>query len=637
MLMQAIRDRAQSWVSWVIVTLLIVVFAFWGISSYLEPDSNATVATVNGVDIKYDRFQYEYDLKHSQVMSQFGGNISPEIMESLGLKNQVLQQLVDEEIQIQVLGDNGFRVGDQQLFNMIAQVPEFQVEGQFDRVRYEQMLGSIRSTPTIWEHQRRRELLLEQPARGVASTALVSKTGLGQLVRVRDQERSIGYVVFSSGNYKDKITVEESEIKAHYEKHLERYKNPEQISIEYVELAADDLKKNIEVDEEELLMRYQAQEENYVVAERRQASHILVEIDSAADDSEVEAARKKAEDILDRLNKGASFEELATAESDDPLSAKKGGDLGFFESEFMDKSFVKASDELEIGQISEVVRSGFGFHIIKLIDIEPRRVKPFADVRSMLEDEYLNEKAEDLYYDQIEQLQTSVYENPETLSVASEILDLEIKTSKLFSREFGAGVAAEAKIRAAAFSEDVLDNKNNSEAVEQGVNKVVVLRVKEHNNESTKTLDEVHDQVKQIVESEKAQNAAQALGNELLKQVQSGADLTPLLTEHELEWDKPGFVGRQYADLDNDLVNTFFKTAKPKKGEPVYGTFSLSSGDYVLYAVYDVREGDIIKMKEEDKKALFDSQIQSRGVLNYRSMLDEWKKSADVQTYPNRF
>ncbi|VAW83576.1 Peptidyl-prolyl cis-trans isomerase PpiD [hydrothermal vent metagenome] len=636
MLMQAIRDRAQSWIAWVIVSLLIVVFAFWGISSYLEPDSNASVATVNGVDIKYNQFQHEYDLKRSQLMSQFGGNISPEMLESLGIKDQVLQQLVDEEIQYQTLGDRGFRVGDQQLFNMIAQFPEFQVDGIFDRARYEQMLGSIRSTPVIWEYQQRRALLLEQPARGVASTVLVSKVGLSHMVKVRDQERSVGYVVLSAKDYEDKVTVEEAEIKTYYDSNLERYKNPEQVSVEYVELSADDLKKNIAVDEGELLMRYQAQEENYAVEERRQASHILVEVDPDGDESEKAAAKSKAEAILSRLENGESFEDLAAAESDDPLSAKKGGDLGFFESAFMDKSFVKATYALEKGQMSGVVRSGFGFHIIKLTDIEPRRVKPFADVRSMLEDEYLNEKAEDFYYDQIEQLETLAYENPESLSVVSDILGLEIKTSELFSRDFGSGIAQEDKVRAAAFGDDVMENKNNSEAVELGANKILVLRVKEHNTESTKKLDEVRAQVKRTLKRDKARNAVQVFGDELLKQAQSGADVGELLVEDELEWDKPGFIGRQYTDMDNGLVSAIFKTVKPKAEESVYGTYQLTSGDYALYAIYGVQDGDIKSLKEEDRKSMVEGQTQMRGVLDYRSMLEGWKKSADVQTYPDR-
>jgi len=636
MLMQAIRDRAQSWIAWVIVSLLIVVFAFWGISSYLEPDSNASVATVNGVDIKYDQFQYEYDLKRSQLMSQFGGNISPEILESLGIKNQVLQQLVDEEIQYQILGDKGFRVGDQQLFNMIAHIPEFQVEGSFDRVRYEQMLGSIRSTPTLWEYQQRRALLLEQPARGVASTVLISKVGLNHLVKVRDQERSVGYVVLLSNDHKDKVIVEEAEIKTYYDNNLERYKNSEQVSVEYVELSADELKKNIAVDEDELLMRYQAQEENYAVEERRQASHILVEVDPDGDESEKAAAKNKAEAILERLESGESFEDLAMAESDDPLSAKKGGDLGFFESGFMDKSFVKATYALEKGQMSGVVRSGFGFHIIKLTDIEPRRVKPFSDVRSVLEDEYLNERAEDLYYDQIEQLETLAYENPESLLVVSDILGLEIKTSELFSRDFGPGIAQEGKVRAAAFGEDVVENKNNSEAVELSVNKALVLRVKEHNMESTKKLDEVRAQVKRALERDKTKNAVRELGDSLLKQAQSGASVDELLADDGLEWSKPGFIGRQYADVDNGLVNAIFKAVKPKVEKPVYGTYPLTNGDYALYAIYDVRDGDIKTLKEEEKKGMVDSQAQSRGVLDYRSMLEEWKKGADVQTYPDR-
>ncbi len=636
MLMQAIRDRAQSWIAWVIVALLILVFAVWGVNAYFEPESDVSVGRVNDVDIKLRQFQNAYNQQRARIQGQFGSNIDPALLENLVSKDLVLQSLVEQEVRVQVAEDNGFSIGDAQLASFINQIQEFQTEGRFDRELYEQLVSRLAMSPAQWEFEQRRALLLNQPLLGILNTALVSEKNVNNIVRLRDQERSVGYVIFPLENYLDEITVDDSAVQEHYDRNLEAFANPEQVSIEYIRLAMADLAAKVDVDEDALLASYEEQAENFGTEERRKASHILIQVDSDADEAGLEEARKKAEEVLAKAREGEAFEELAKTYSDDPGSAGQGGDLGFFGRGIMDKSFEDATFALEKGQVSEIVRSGFGFHIIKLTDIEPRKIKPFEEVREILEQEYRNTEADGQFFELVEQLETAAFENPDTLSVAAEVLDMEVVESELFSRTKGEGIADNPKIRTAAFQSDVLENRNNSELIEVTTNDVVVLRVKQHKPSTTKPLEEVREQITEILRKNQGKDKAKSSGEAFLAQMREGGDPTELATGLDLEWKRPGFIGRNDDSIDRSLVRVVFETARPTEEQPSVGTFQLPSGDYAVYSVYEVRDGDPASLSDEDKTVLKDTQIRVGGQAEFGAMIEMWKQSADVVLFPEQ-
>lgn len=635
MLMQFIRERAQTWIAWVIVGLLVLVFAVWGVNSYFEPEAVVTVAKVNDTKISINQFQQAYEGQRARIQQQLGGRIDPAMLESLGLKEQVLQGLIDEEVQIQRTVDDGYRIGDAQLAKYINQIQEFQSEGRFSKELYEQVLSRMMTSPAEWEMAQRRVLLLQQPAFGVIATAFATRHEIDHVLRLREQQRDIGYFVLPLSRYTADIQVTDEEVQTYYEQNRERYQYPEQVQVEYLELSLDELAKQVAVTEEAVATLYEQQKNRFVADERRRASHILIELAPDADEATEKAARAKAEEVLAKVNAGEPFEKLAETYSSDTGSAKQGGDLGFFGRGVMDKAFEDAAFALEKGEVSDIVRSGFGLHIIKVTEIEAEQVKPLEEVRGELEAELRRTEAEQRFYEMQEQLASLTFEQPDTLTAASERLGLPVQTSSWFSRVSGEGIAANPKVRAAAFSDDVLNGGNNSEPVELDRNAIVVLRIKEHKQATPKPLDEVRAEITETLRSEKAKAKLQEQAKALLKRVQDGEDPTAVAQSVGAEWNRPGFVGREDSAVNPAVIKAAFESIKPEQ-KPVVKLLHLSGGDAAVLAVYAVRDGDLAKVDAEARKVLEDSQSQTGGQMAFESLVGTWRNEAKVVTYPDR-
>lgn len=635
MLMQFIRERAQTWVAWIIVGLLVLVFAVWGVNSYFEPDSVVTVAKVNDTKISIGHFQQAYEAQRAQIQQQLGGRVDPALFESFGLKEQVLQRLVDEEVQVQRTVDEGYRIGDTQLARQINQIQAFQNDGRFDKELYEQVLSRMMTSPGEWEMLQRRNLLLEQPAMGVIATAFATNHDIDHLLRLREQQRDLGYFVLPLSRYMADLQVTDEEVQAYYEQNRERYEYPEQVQIEYLELSLDELAKQVTVTDQAIAEMYEQQKNRFVAEERRRASHILIDLAPDADEATEKAARAKADEVLAKVHAGEPFEKLAETYSTDTGSAKQGGDLGFFGRGVMDKAFEDAAFALAKGEVSAIVRSGFGLHIIKVTEIESEKVKPLEEVRGELEQELRRTEAEQRFYELQEQLASLTFEQPDTLSVASERLGIPVQTSAWFSRVSGEGIAAEPKVRSTAFADDVLNGGNNSEPIELARNAIVVVRVKEHKPATPKPLEEVRAEIAEALRSNKARAKLQEEAQVLLKRVQDGDDPATVAQSVGAEWKRPGFIGRDDSGVDQLIVKAAFESAKPTE-KPLVKLLNLNAGDAAVLVLFAVREGDLAKVDAEARKVLQDSQSQAAGQAAFKSLVDSWRSNAKVTTYPDR-
>lgn len=632
MLMQSIRDRAQSWIAWVIIALLIIAFAVWGIDAYFEPEANVTVARVDDVKISEAEFQRAYEMQRAQLQQQFGGNIDPQMFEALGLKQQVLDRLIADEVRLQQALDDGYRVSDVQLAQHINQIQAFQKDGKFDAEVYRQVLSRVSLKPDDWEAQQRRALLLEQPMQGVMTSAFVTQQEVAHMLRVRDQKRELAYAVLPLAAVEKSIEVTDDDARKEFDARRDQYMNPEQIKVDYVELSLDEMAKSIAVDDAALKERYEQHKAQYTTEERRKASHVLIQLAGDAKPEDVEKAKAKAQEVLSKARAGEPFEKLAETYSDDPGSAKQGGDLGFFGRGVMDKAFEDAAFALEKGAVSDVVRSGFGFHIIKLTDIEAQKIKPFEEVRAQIEQEAKHGDAEGKFYEQLDQLETLAFEQPDNLKTITERLQLPVKTSAFFGRAGGEGVLRNPKVIKAAFTSEVLAG-SNSEVIEVGANHVIVLRVNEHKAATQKEFDQVRDEVIAKLKQERAKAKLSETAQATLKRLQEGGDASALAKDHGGEWKRPGLVGRSEAGVDQAVLKSAFEAAKPADSKPVFGQASLANGDVALFAVYSVQDGAATADKES-VKVLQDSQSQARGQAEFAGLVEEWKGKATVTVTP---
>lgn len=632
-----IRERAQGFIAWVIVILIIIPFALFGINEYFETDSNVYVAKVNDVPIPEFEFRRVYQGERAFRLSIVGGDLDSPFMNDDSIKRSALDRIVNTEVMSQAASANGFDVGDQLLLQSIATREEFQTDGVFDPALYNNLLRQNNLTPGDFEENVRREMMATQFVSGVMDLAIVTDYELDALLRVQEQTREIGYLVLKAEALKEKQVSREfsdDEIKQHYDKNIQHFALPEQVSLEYIELSAKDLISDVEVDETILQELYEDRIESFGVPEERHARHILINAEEGLSDTEIEAARSKAAGLLEKIQAGESFEALAKEESDDAGSAIDGGDLGYFGRGMMVTAFDEVVFSMKEGEVSELVQTPFGFHIIKLEDIREGSSKSFEEVRADLELSYREQQAEDALFDRLEVLSNLTYENPDSLSIAAEEMGLEIKTVDFFDRNGGVGIAANSKVRTAAFSSEVMAG-NNSDPLEVGANHMVVIRIREHKPESHRPLDEVREDVIALLRDHSAKSAAVELGNDLLKQLEDGADVAEIAAEHEVEWTRTELIKRNASTVNREILNAAFRMARPVAGEAGWQGLELANGDYAVIALYQLKDGDPSTVDEATRASLKSTLQRSRSQSEGAYLVDSLKQQAKIQEYPD--
>ena len=355
-MLEFIRERAHGWFAWAIVILLVIPFALWGVHQYQTTDAEVNVAVVNGKKISDAEFQRSYQQQRDRIKAMMGKNFDPSLIDDKQLKKQVLENLINREVLVQGAHDAGLRMSAVRVGAEIRAIPNLQTKGQFDPEIYHRLLRSQGLSVGAFEKMVSNDLVIQQLNQGVGGSAFVTKLELDTLLRIKLQQRDVGYALLPVSSYIGKATVDDKDVEKFYQDNPDRFRTPEEVSVNYLDLSVDSLAKDIQVTEEAVRERYQERAADFTTPEERHARHILIKVASDASPEKVEIAEKKAEDILARIHKGESFSELAKKYSQDPGSAKEGGDLGFFGRGVMDKAFEKAAFALKVGEVSDPVR-----------------------------------------------------------------------------------------------------------------------------------------------------------------------------------------------------------------------------------------------------------------------------------------
>lgn len=637
-MLQTIRDRAQGWLAWIIVGLLIIPFALWGIQEYLGNDVEISVARVDGTDISQREFQNAYEQQRERVRAMLGADAKS--LDEAKIKQAVLDGLIRNEVLRQATDTLALRVGNEQLAREIQSIPDFQKDGQFSKQQFTELLRRQGLNAERFEALVRASLLSDQLNAAVTGTAITTRHELDEAIRLKNQQREIGYFIVPWQNFKQDVKVDDAAITRHYEQNRERFVTPEQASIEYLELSAQDLAKGIQPDEQALRKLYEELRANFSVGEQRRVSHILFTLPPNADDKTITAAKDKAEGALKRLRAGEPFAKLAKEYSQDTATAQKGGDLGFVEPGMLDPMVESALSAVKPGEPGELVQGTSGFHIVKVTEVKPARVKTFDEVRAELEAEYRQRTAQQQFFEKAEPLANLVYENPDTLEIAARELGLKVQRSELFSRAGGSGISADPKVVGAAFSADVLERGYNSEPIEIGANHLVVLRVKEHKPVAPRALADVKQEIGEKLRTQAAQDRARALGETLQKRLSVGADPQALAKEHALQWVKTDFIGRtDSAVAEPAVVDVAFALGRPQgaaKTVPVVGGKRLASGDYAVIAVFGVKDGSPAALESSARLALQRQLQRGRADSEYQGFVDKLKSQTKIVVYQDK-
>lgn len=597
----AIRERVMGIVGWVLLGILAVAFAFFGLNSYLGDNATAYAVSVNGVEISLGAAQRAYQNSLSRLQTRMGESFDLASIDEDALRKMALEELINEQLLLQEVDAEGFAISKEQLASRISSVDAFKQDDAFSSARYESILRNQGLSPSEFEWRLSREMLTQQLLTGILQTAEATPDMAGKIYRLQAQQRRFRYLTFPVSIYQDKVTVSDAEIESHYRENSRSFMSPERIKLQYVELIADDLEVDIEVDDETLQALYDEQLENYVTGEQRQARHILVSIPPDSDKEAVEKLRIEAQLILERLEKGEAFSEIAKNESDDPGSKASGGDLGFFGKGVMAPEFEEAVFTLDKGERSTIVQTTFGFHIIEVTGIKPEIVTPFEDVRDELVRDYLAEARDDLFYEYSDLLANAAFENPDSLDSAASELDLEISTSEWLTRGGGPGIGTYPEIIAAAFQRDVLESGNNSEPVEVADNHQVVIRLLEHEPAEARPLDAVRDEITRKLHERKVREMARSEGEQLLQELRAGASLDELTANRELEVADSGLINRASREPEIQLVQQAYRMPKPADGAASVAGIALGNGDYVVISLEDIQDGVFEGQSETDR------------------------------------
>lgn len=626
-MLQIIRDRAQSWIAWVIVILIIIPFALWGINQYFDGGKEISAAKVNGIEISQQALQQAVYQQQERLREMLGANYRPDMFPEEQMRQQVLEGMIERELLVQMSAGSGMRIPDVILAATIRSIPAFQENGEFSQGAYERAVRMRGMNSAGFETELRRDLLSQQLYSGLARSDFATATERQHQQLLESQRRDVGYLVIPVAGSEGKVAVSDEEVQAFYDEQGRLFMQPEQVKVNYLELAAKNFAKDIKVGEDELRARYQGQIANYQTPEQRRARHILITLAPDADAAAVDAAQAKATELLAKLRSGGSFADLAKKHSQDPGSAAQGGDLGLFGRGIMDPAFEDAVFALKPGELSEPVRSAFGLHLIRLEEVSGGKTKSFDEVREQLLAELRNERAEQQFYEQAEQLANLTYEHPDTLEEAARQLGLTVQSSELFTRRGGKDLWANPKLVAAAFHEDVLARSNNSEPVEVDKNHLVVLRVAEHQPEVRRPLAQVKAEIVTRLRRDKAATEARAMATDVLQQLQQGADPQAVAKKVNVKWVRSDALGREVQSIDAAIVRTVFAMARPQPGSASWQQTTTASGDQAVIGLYAVH----MAAAAEDESGAGGAELESaNGDAAFVAALNGMRARADV-------
>ena len=626
-MLQVIRDRAQGFFAWLIVSLIILSFALWGINEYFQDDgAGMQAATVNDREVSVYEYQIAYQNERSRMQQMFGDNFDADMFDDQ-IKNSALDRVVDNALLTDVALKANMVVSDGQLFNTLQQIDAFKEDGKFSKKAYEMALNQSGEPSSSFEARIRRALLADQIVKGIASTAIVTKGSVEKTYSLEKQERELAYVRIAAEDFKKNLKISDEDIKAHYEANRESYKTQEKVDLEYLELTISDLTGGVDATTEELEEYYEEQKDRFSVKEERKARHILIEGDSAD-------SKQKAQSLYEQIVAGEDFGKLAKENSADPGSAADGGMLDFFSKGMMDPSFEDTAFALAKGEVSKPVLSEFGYHIIKLEEVRGGQTKPFEEVRAQLESDLKRQKAEKVYFDKVEKLTNMAYEMPDTLSPVAEELGLTLKTTGFFGRAGGQGIAANRKVQQAAYSEDVLRERLNSEVIELGDNHAVVVRLKEYQAAEVRPLEQVKARIENELKTKGAKGKAKEKGEAIVAKVNAGNSLKSVAEAEKLKVAAKGWFKRDDSKLGPEISREVFSTQRPVDEKAFTRGVSLNNGDYVVMTLFAVKDGDISALTESEKTDIANRLSNATGVDEFGFALNSYKDSAEIKRYP---
>lgn len=633
-MLQALREKTSGWIAKIVLGVLIFVFSFFGIESYFQAQNQTWLAKVGKNEISQDQFNDRLNRERQNMLQRMGGQGDVSIFERPETKRAILRQMVDEELWVVANDKYGIAVPDQQLRDALAAVPQFQTDGKFDPNAYKSILIALRKTAEQYESETRREMSWRVLPIQLNSLGTVTPRDIDAFIKLRDQTRDLRQLTLAKPAA-DGVKIEDAQIETYYKANTAQFMTPELVSLDYVEIDGAALQLDVTPDEATLRARYEKEKARFVTPEQRLASHILIQAKGADADAQKKALAK-AQELAAQIKGGKAFADVAKQSSEDLGSKAQGGDLGWLEKEVTDPAFEQVLFSMKKGEISDPILSGEGYHLIELRDVREQKEKPFDEVKGDLAKDMLESERSRRISEVAGKAIDAAQDEPSTLDGAAKAAGTTVKKTELFTRQGGTGIAANPDVIKAAFSDTVRVENNNSDAIDLGGDKRVIVRIAEHKPSEAKPLDAVREEIRTKLVNEALVKQAKEQADALVARLDKGETLDQIATELKLKASESKGTGRHAANLDSALVNAAFKLPRPAEGKTLYTATALADGAYAIVALDAVHDGDPAKVDDAGRTAVR-SQLQNEtGLAGVLQFLESVRKETPVEIADER-
>ncbi|MDE2406293.1 MAG: SurA N-terminal domain-containing protein [Xanthomonadaceae bacterium] len=633
-MLQKLRDKTTGWIAGTILTIVTVPFAFFGMESYMSQRVESYVARIAEPpswwqsapqvwpitylwkieDIDAQSYKERLETARMRMRSQQGENFDPKAFESVDNKRKILDTLIDDRLMQLAVKRDGIVISDAQVADAIGKIPDFQVDGAFNTDRYQMLLSTQNPpmTPRSFEAKVREGLMDELVPSRIALSAFVTDGELDRLMRLLGEHRDVSYVSLPAPPA-DTAEVTPAQVDAWYNAHQSQFRAPESVRLEYVEVDGSKLAAPA-VDEAALHKRYQEQLAKSATNDKREVSHILIAVAGTASAADKKAAEAKARQLAELARApGADFAALAGANSDDTGSKAKGGDLGWISKGGMPGGFDDAAFAMQAGEVRGPIKSDFGWHVIKVNQIQQGAQRSFEEMRAELEKDLQQTGREQAFNELTGKLVDAVYKNPTSLEPAARALGLQVQTTPAFTRAGGPGIAGDQKVLRAAFSDNLMQDGTASDPIEISPEHTVLIRVIAHEPERAMPLAQVRDAVVVAVHADRQRKAAEAAADALVKAAQAKG-LAVAAQEAGLPVVDVDDLARRAPQPSAAAVEAFFRLPRSRGDNKVPVGKVLLDGSYMVFALRGVRDADIGQVTAQERTQLRQQVSQGAGM-----------------------
>lgn len=626
-MLQSIRDKSKGPILTIIVVAVCLMFAATGVETILSTGTAGKVGKINGEKITEQELNEAVFLERRKLLAQMGENIDPAMLEEKRLREAALQELIKRKLLLQIADEQEMRVAESEISKLIVNDPDFQQEGRFSNEVFQNVLANAGLTPALYKRLYATDLLLSQISSGIVETGFVTDKETDMDVRFTHQKRDVRYLTLPLTKEKSLISVSDDEVKAYYTEHPEQFQSEESAVVEYIEINQANITP--EVTDDEVKTAFDQELAGFKGGEQRDVSHILVQVDA---DTSKEQAIQQLNDLKSKLAAGEDFAELARAYSEDLGSKEAGGALGVLNGDAFPDAFVKAAQKLSPGQVSDIVETESGLHLVYLNSLEVVAAPTLEERYEAIKSDLQTAKAAPLYLQSLEKLKDLAFNSPD-LSDPAAAVGAMIQESAPITRHGGQGLFSNKKVYDQVFMENVLKNGENSDVIELGPTQAIVLRLKHHDPAALIPFDEVATKARDLLVTDKAKIQLAEKAEALRAELFAGADIEALARKDGLEWQVTLAAIRNNPQSDREVIAAAFQLPSPPAGRMVVDKIQKINGDYVVLTVSNVKDGSVNDFNPMETPMFRNFMVRAAAMQEFSALEAGIKAKSEVDIY----